>query len=73
MEIYSGLYRSPSLDHNSPNFQAFLSNFRNLYAKLKAFTVFFYCRLNAHSQFWWPNVDTTLEGTKIEDLTSLGL
>ena len=71
------LYRSPASDHNSPNFQDFLLNFRNLYAKIKAenpFTTFVIGDFNAHSQFWWPDGDTTPEGMEIEDLlTSLGL
>ena len=29
------LYRSPAFDHISPNLQAFLSDFNNLYAKIK--------------------------------------
>ena len=30
--FFTVLYRSPAFDHNSPNFQTFLSNFSNLYA-----------------------------------------
>ena len=75
--FFTVLYRSPAFDHNSPNFQDFLSNFRNLYAKIKAenpFTVFFTGDFNVHSQFWWPDGDTTPEGPEIEDLiTCLGL
>ena len=58
-------------------FLAFLSNFRNLYSKIKAenpFVMFFTGDYNAHSQFVWPDGDTTPEGTEIENLfTSLGL
>ena len=54
-----------------------MSNFSNLHAKIKAenpFTTIFTGDFNAHSQFWWPDGDTTPEGTEIEDLlTSLGL
>ena len=75
--IFTVLYRSPAFDHNSPNFQAFLSNFRNLYAKIKSenpFTTFFTGDFNAHSQFWWSDGDTAPEGREIEYLfTSLGL
>ena len=64
-------------DHNSSNFQTFLSNFNNLYAKIKLenpFTTFFIGDFNAHSQFWWPDGDSTPEGNEIEHLlTSLGL
>ena len=75
--FFTVLYRSPAFDHNSPNFQVFLSNFRSLHAKIKAenpFTTFFTGDFNAHSQFWWPDGDTTPEGTEVEHLlTSLGL
>ena len=54
-----------------------LSNFRNLYTKIKAedpFATFYTGDFNAHSQFWWPDGDTTPEGTEIEHLlSSLGL
>ena len=46
--FFTVLYRSPAFDHNSPNFQAFLSDFSNLYAKIKAenaFAAFFYRKL----------------------------
>ena len=54
-----------------------MSNFRGLHAKIKAenpFTTFITGDFNAHSQFWWPDGDSTPEGTEIEYLlTSLGL
>ena len=75
--FFTVLYRSPATDHNSPNFQAFLTDFGNLYAKIKAenpFATFFTGDFNAHSQHWWPDGDTTPEGTEIEHLlSSLGL
>ena len=75
--FFVALYRSPAFHHNSPNFHAFLSNFRDLYAKMKVenpFTTFFTGDFNAHSQSWWPDGDTTPEGKEIDDLlTSLGL
>ena len=75
--FFTVLYRSPATDHNSPNFQAFLTDFGNLYAKIKAenpFATFFTGDFNAHSQYWWPDGDTTPEGTEIEHLlSSLGL
>ena len=52
--IFTFLYRSPAFDHNSPNVQAFLSNFSNLYAKIKAenpFAAFFTGEFNAHSKY----------------------
>ena len=71
------LYRSPSFNHTSPEFQAFLLNFKNLYSKIKAenpFAMFFAGGFNAKSHFWWPDGDETLEGREIEAMiTSLGL
>ena len=75
--FFTVLYRSPATDHNSPKFQAFLTDFKNLYAKIKAdnpFPTFFTGDFNALSQYWWPDGDTTPEGTEIEHpLSSLGL
>ena len=76
--FFTVLYRSPAFDHNSPNFKAFLSNFSNLYAKIKAessFAAFFTGDFNAHSKYWWwPDGDTTTECSEIEFLSSsLGL
>ena len=54
-----------------------MSNFKDLYAKIKAenpFATFFTGDFNAHSQLWWPGGDTTPEGKEIDDIfTSLGL
>ena len=55
--FFTVLYRSPSFDHSSPEFQTFLLNFRNLYSKIKAenpFATYFTGDFNAHSQFWLP-------------------
>ena len=65
--FFTVLYRSPAYDHNSPNFQAFLSNFSNLYTKIQAenpFAVFFTGDFNAHSEYWWIDGDTTPEGSE---------
>ena len=70
-------YRSPAYNHTSPEFMNFLSNFNNLYAKIKnenPFASFFTGDFNGHSQFWWPDGDTTAEGRELENLiSSLGL
>ena len=34
--VFTVLYRTPSFNHASPEFQAFLSNFDNLYSKIKS-------------------------------------
>ena len=67
--FFNILYRSPAFDHNSSNFQAFLSDFNNLYAKIKAenpLAAFFTRDFNAHSMFWWPDDDTNTEGSEID-------
>ena len=64
--FFTVLYRTPAFNHNSPEFRDFLSNFENLYSNIKTenlFAVFFTGNFNAHSQFWWPDGDTTPEGT----------
>ena len=75
--FFTVLYRSPAFHYNSHNFQTFLSNVINLYAKIKSenpYATFFTGDFNAHSQFWWPDGDSTPEGSEIEHLlTSLGL
>ena len=75
--FFTILYRSPASNHNSPEFQSFLTNFENLCSNMRSenpFAMFFTGDFNAHSQFWWPNGDTSLEGTEIDELfTKLGL
>ena len=71
------LSRNPAFNYTSIEFQTFLTNFRNLYLKIKAeipFATFFTGDFNAHSLLWWPDGDTNPEGLEIENLiTSLGL
>ena len=71
--FFTVLYRSPSSDHTTPEFQTFLANFRNLHYKIKAenpFALFYTGDFNGHSQFWWPDGNTNTEGTLIDDLFS---
>ena len=68
------LYRNPAVHHTSPEFLDFLSNVTNLYSKIKnenPCISFFTGDFNEHSQFWWPDGDTTAEGRKIEVLLDL--
>ena len=65
------VYQSPAFKHSSPEFDTFLSNFGDLYSKIKAenpYTTFFTGDFNAHSQFWCPDGDTNLEEREIENL-----
>ena len=71
--FFTVLYRSPSSDHTTPEFQTFLANFRNLHYKIKAenpFALFYTGDFNGHSQFWWPDGNTNTEGILIDDLFS---
>ena len=70
--FFTVLYRSPGFSHTSPEFKVFLSNFTNLYSKIKnenPYASFFTVDFNDHS-FWWPDGDTTSEGREIEVLIS---
>ena len=69
--IFTVLYRNPASNHSSPEFQTFLANFKNLDSKIKdekPLATFFTGDFNAHSEFWWPDGDTTPEGTELEEL-----
>ena len=69
-------YRSLAFNHTSREFTNFLSTITNLYSKIKnenPFATFFSGDFNGHSQIWWPDSDTTIEGREIEHLSSLGL
>ena len=75
--MFTVLYRSPAFNHISPEFQAFLSNFENLYSNIQAenpFATFFTGDFNVHCQSWWLHGNTTTEGEVIDNLFSkLGL
>ena len=75
--FFTVLYRSPAFNHTSAEFANFLSNVTNLYSKIKSensYVPFFAGDFNAHSQLWWPDGNTTTEGTEIDNLFSyLGL
>ena len=71
--FFTVLYRSPAFSHTSLEFKVILSNFTNLYSKIKnenPYVSFFTGDFNGHSQFWWPDGDTTSEGREIENLIS---
>ena len=75
--FFTVLYRNPAHKVGSTEFDNFLSNFKNLYEKIKnenPYTVFFTGDFNGHSKLWWNKGDTNPEGREIENLTSsLGL
>ena len=75
--FFTVLYRTPSCNHTSSEFQDFLSKFETLYSNIKTenpLATFFTGDFNAHSQLWWPDGNTNPEGTQIEELFSqLGL
>ena len=66
--FFTVLYRYPAFSHTSPEFKVFLTNFTNLYSKIKnenPYASFFTGDFNGHSQFWWPDGDTTSEGSSL--------
>ena len=68
------LYRSPASKQGSPEFELFLSNFKNLHDNIMSetpYATFFNGDFNGHSQFRWPEGDTNAEGREIEDLLTL--
>ena len=72
--FFTVIYRSPSHTAETENFKNFLSNFNNLYDNIKKenpYSMFFAGDFNGHTQFWWPEGDTTPEGREIEELTSM--
>ena len=75
--FFTVLCRSPDSNHTSPDFMNFQSNFTNLNNKIKnekPYTSFFTGDFNGHLQFWWPDGDTTAEGSEIKNrISSLGL
>ena len=74
---FTVLYRSPSYNHTSPEFQKFMVDFKNLHSKIKAenpLAMFFVGDFNGKCHNWWPDGEETIEGRVIEDmLSSLGL
>ena len=75
--LFTILDRSPAANHSSTEFANFLSNFTNLHSSIKKenpYVCFFTGDFNKKSQLWWPDGDTSPEGTEIENLlTQLGL
>ena len=75
--FFTVLYRSPASNHTSAEFVNFVSNFKDLYSKIrqeKPYMTFFTGDFNAQSQIWYPNGASTPEGNEIENLiSSLGL
>ena len=71
--FFTVLYRSLALNYSSPEFMDFMSSFTNLYSKIKnenPYVSFFTGDFNGHSQFWWPDGDTTAECREVENLIS---
>ena len=69
--FFTVLYRSPAFKHNSLEFQTFLSDFKLLHSNIQAenpFALFFTGDFNGHSQLWWNDGDTNLEGQEMEEL-----
>ena len=60
----------PASKQGSPEFEVFLSKFKNLHANIMTetpYATFSTGDFNGHSQFWWPQGDNNAEGREIED------
>ena len=69
--FFTVLYRSPAFAYNSTEFNNFLKNFEELHTKIKSekpYASFFTGDFNGHSKFWWPDGDTNVEGSEMEEL-----
>ena len=69
--FFTVIYRSPSVKHNSPDFENFLLNFKTLHTNIQAenpYANFYTGDFNGHSQNWWSDGDTTPEGKKIDEM-----
>ena len=75
--FFTVLYRSPSFNYTTLEFANFISNFSELCSNIKKekpYMTFFTGDFNGHSQFWYPEGDTTPEGRELETtFTALGL
>ena len=63
--FFTVLYRSPSFHLATAEFADFISNFRELYSKIKQekpYMTFFTGDFNGQSQYWYPDGVTTPEG-----------
>ena len=72
--FFTVLYKSPAHTNGTPEFEDFLTNFKNLHATIKdedPYVMFFTGDFNGHSQLWWQGGDSTPEGNSIEDLTTM--
>ena len=72
--FFTILYRIPDHTNGTPEFEDFLTNFKNLHATIKdedPYAMFFTGNFNGHSQLWWQGGDSTPEGISIEDLNTM--
>ena len=69
--FFTVLYRNPHFKANTLQFTQFLNDFKELYRKISnesPFSTYFTGDFNAHSQTWYPDGDTNLEGTLLVEL-----
>ena len=67
--FFNVLYRNPSSNHTSPEFQTFLANFEDLYSQIKAekpLATFFTGDFNSRTQLRWPDGDTLPEAQNLK-------
>ena len=71
--FFTVIYINPVNKALSNGFNKFLENIENLFIKIKVekpYAMFFTGDFNAHSQTWYPEGDTNLEGVHLENLFS---
>ena len=75
--FFTVLYRNPANKADSPEFDHFIDNLNNLFAKIKnenPYAMFFTGDFNGHTQAWYPDGDTNAEGIILDNLfTELNL
>ena len=71
--FFAVLYRNPIHKVDTPEFENFLQNFKELYEKImneSPYTILFTGDFNGHSLNWWSQGDNTQEGIQLDNLFS---
>ena len=71
--FFAVLYRNPIHKVDTPEFENFVQNFKELYEKIlneNPYTILFTGDFNAHLLNWWSQGDNTQEGIQLDNLFS---
>ena len=71
--FFTVFYRNPKHDASSAEFSDFLTNFETLYESIKKekpYAMFWTGDANGHTQAWYPEGDTNIVGTKLDEMFS---